>query len=190
MRSKFWRRLTLGLLHSYCSFLAFFISQCWRLSVGSGVSSFDSNCCSSALAPLCYVRIFQPQGKARAEMGTRAGDWSLLNCTCCSSCPWEEKEVNGSQLLPCRLCFALAAAATKAASLGFATAKGVTTASLLVWLPLVIAYFAYVQTFPRPHRGGSCTQIPGLNIVAWPQDCAPCLLSQAHIASESMPNTA
>lgn len=39
-----------------------------------GVSSFDSNRCSSALTPLYYDRTFQPPGKARAEMGTRAGD--------------------------------------------------------------------------------------------------------------------
>ena len=42
--------------------------------MGLGVSSFDSKRCSSALTSLCYVGAFQPLGKARAEMGMRAGD--------------------------------------------------------------------------------------------------------------------
>lgn len=91
-----------------------------------------------ALLLHCHVAALQPQGKARAELGMWAG------------------------AEPCQVALAApAAGAPQPAQLSPGShPKALTTASLWVWLPSATAGFAYAQTFPRPHRGGSCTQIP------------------------------
>lgn len=87
------------------------------------------------LLHFCHAWVFQPQEKARAERGRRAGaELHLL-----LQLLLKRRGVSGSQPLSCPLCSAQAAAAAKAASLCSAAAKGVAAASLVVWLPLVTA---------------------------------------------------